>query len=45
MGRIVARIQKVPMMVYGSMQTESMETKHDDHIHGFRTLIICSISI
>ena len=33
-GSIMARIHSWPVMIYGSLQAEFMETKYNSHIHG-----------
>ena len=38
-GSIMARIHRWSVMIYGSLQAESMETKYNSHIHGYRTSV------
>ena len=36
-GSIMARTHKWSVTIYGSLQTEPMETKHNSHTHGYGT--------
>ena len=39
-GRIMARIHRWSVMIYGSLQAEFMETKYNSHIHGYGKLLL-----
>ena len=41
----MARIYKWFIMIYGSLQAEFMETKHNGHIHRYRTPIFGNIVV
>ena len=42
-GRIMTRIHRWSVMIYGSLQAELMETKRNGHAHMFGTLIFGTI--
>ena len=42
-GSIMARIHRWSVMIYGSLQTEFMETMYNSHIHGYGTSVFGKI--
>ena len=44
-GRMIARIYRWPVMIYGSLQAEFMETKYNSHIHRYGTSIFGKIVV
>ena len=44
-GSMMARIHRWSVMIYGSLQAECMETKHNSHIHGYGTSVFGKIGV
>ena len=44
-GRIMARIHRLSVMIYGILQAEFMETKYNSHIHGYGTSVYGKIVV
>ena len=44
-GSIMARIHRWSVMIYGSLQAEFMETKYNNHIHGYGTSVFGKIVV
>ena len=44
-GSVMARIHRWSVMIYGSLQSEFMETKYNSHIHGYGTSVFGKIVV
>ena len=44
-GSIMARIHRWSMMIYGSLQSECLETKYNSYIHGYGTSVFGKIVV